>query len=441
MASVSFLMVYVIGYKRARVDTFLESVSDPLLASYQVKQSILAIGSGGLFGRGLGRGSAKLFYLPAPHTDFIFATLAEEGGFIVALLVLILIAISSLARHQHRDSFARPARILSRSRHHDVDVLPSATNLMVATAMIPATGLPLPFLSYGGSSMVFTSIGDRHPAEYQPLFGGDSTAVQVEGRMRRIMFAGGGTGGHLFPAFAIAEEFKRRLPDECDIRFFVTGRDFEMKLIGSRGYGMTKINVRGLKRGTLIGNVMFFPILAVGIIQAIAKIITFNPDLVVGTGGYLSFPAVLGAKLTNRTAFIQEQNSFAGVATLKLARFADLIFIAYHESLRNIEFREKCILSGNPVNPRIGEGRPGRGNRQFQTRSKQEDAADSGRQSGRGVNQCQDSPVVAGTEGISNLQIFWQCRQPSRNRQLPRLRQSGCRDAIHSGHACRLCRR
>ena len=93
MGSVAFLMVYVIGYKRARVDTFLESVSDPLLASYQVKQSILAIGSGGLFGKGLGRGSAKLFYLPAPHTDFIFATLAEEGGFVIATVVLILIGI------------------------------------------------------------------------------------------------------------------------------------------------------------------------------------------------------------------------------------------------------------------------------------------------------------------------------------------------------------
>lgn len=156
MASVAFLMVYVIGYKRARVDTFLESVSDPLLASYQVKQSILAIGSGGLFGKGLGHGSAKLFYLPAPHTDFIFATLAEEGGFIVATVVLILLGILvwrgvKIAIHSpDLQGFYLALGITL------VVFCQAMTNLMVATAMIPATGLPLPFLSYGGSSMLIT---------------------------------------------------------------------------------------------------------------------------------------------------------------------------------------------------------------------------------------------------------------------------------------------
>lgn len=158
MAAVAFIMVYVIGYKRARVDTYLDSVSDPLLASYQVKQSILAIGSGGLFGKGLGRGSAKLFYLPAPHTDFIFATLAEEGGFIVATVVLILFGILvwrgiRIAIHSaDLTGFYLALGITL------VIFCQAATNLLVATAMIPATGLPLPFLSYGGSSMLFSCI-------------------------------------------------------------------------------------------------------------------------------------------------------------------------------------------------------------------------------------------------------------------------------------------
>ncbi len=172
--------------------------------------------------------------------------------------------------------------------------------------------------------------------------------------MKKIMFAGGGTGGHLFPAFALAEEFKRRLPNDCEIRFFVTGRDIEMKLITSRGYGTSRIHVRGLRRGTLVGNTMFFPILFFGMMEAVAKVISYDPVFVVGTGGYLSFPAVFAAKFTNRPAFIQEQNSYAGIATQKLARFADLIFIAYKESLRNIKFHNKCILSGNPVNPKLG---------------------------------------------------------------------------------------
>jgi cell division protein FtsW len=159
MGSVAFLMVFVIGYKRARVDTFLASVSDPLLASYQIRQSILAIGSGGFLGRGLGHGSAKLFYLPAPHTDFIFATLAEEGGFLLALFVLILVAL--LVWRGIRTAIYS-SDLLGFYLALGITMLifaQTATNLLVATAMIPATGLPLPFLSYGGSSMVFTSIG------------------------------------------------------------------------------------------------------------------------------------------------------------------------------------------------------------------------------------------------------------------------------------------
>jgi cell division protein FtsW len=159
IGAIACFMVFVIGYKRARVDTFLESISDPLLASYQVKQSILAIGSGGLLGRGLGHGSAKLFYLPAPHTDFIFSTLAEEGGFLLALFVLVLIAL--LVWRGIRTAIYS-SDLLGFYLALGITMLifvQTATNLLVATAMIPATGLPLPFLSYGGSSMVFTSIG------------------------------------------------------------------------------------------------------------------------------------------------------------------------------------------------------------------------------------------------------------------------------------------
>jgi cell division protein FtsW len=159
IGSAAFFMVFVLGYKRARIDTFLASVSDPLLASYQIKQSVLAIGSGGFLGRGLGHGSAKLFYLPAPHTDFIFATLAEEGGFLLAFAVLVLIAL--LVWRGIRTAIYSPD-LLGFYLALGVTMLifaQTATNLLVATAMIPATGLPLPFLSYGGSSMVFTSIG------------------------------------------------------------------------------------------------------------------------------------------------------------------------------------------------------------------------------------------------------------------------------------------
>ncbi len=223
------------------------------------------------------------------------------------------------------------------------------------------------------------------------------------------MFAGGGTGGHLFPAFAIAQEFQRRLGSECEVRFFVTGRELEVKLIGSRGYAMSKINVRGLQRGSILGNLMFLPVLAVGVVQAIAKIIKFNPDLVVGTGGYLSFPAVLGAKITNRSAFIQEQNSFAGVATLKLARFADLIFLAYDQAAARIGFREKCILSGNPVNTRIGEIDREEAIANFNLDLNKKTVLVLGGSQGAASINAKITQSLSELARVQNLQLFWQC--------------------------------
>jgi UDP-N-acetylglucosamine--N-acetylmuramyl-(pentapeptide) pyrophosphoryl-undecaprenol N-acetylglucosamine transferase len=101
-------------------------------------------------------------------------------------------------------------------------------------------------------------------------------------------------------------------------------------------------------------NLLFPILLTYGLLEAVTHIIRFDPDFVIGTGGYLAFPAVLAARLTSRPAFIQEQNSHAGIASRKSARFADLIFIAYEETAGQLRWLEKCILSGNPVRPDLG---------------------------------------------------------------------------------------
>ncbi len=224
----------------------------------------------------------------------------------------------------------------------------------------------------------------------------------------RVMFAGGGTGGHLFPAFAIAEELKRRSGGESRIRFFVTGRELEKRLIASRGFEMTKIHVKGLKRGTTAGNLMFFPILAIGIVEAVLKVIKFNPDFVVGTGGYLSFPAVLAAKITSRPAFIQEQNSHVGIASRKLAPYADLIFIAYEEAAKQVRWTEKCILSGNPVNPRIGNYDQDEAIKEFRLDpDKQTLLIFGGSQGAASINR-KIADSLDQFKQIKNLQMIWQ---------------------------------
>jgi cell division protein FtsW len=153
--------VFGLGYKKARVMDYLASVSDPLAGSYHVKQAALTLGSGGLFGTGLGDGSQKLFFLPYPHTDFIFATIGEEIGFIGLMLVLGLLlfilwrGLKIASRQPDRFGFLLAAG-MTWSLFVNI-----AINVGVVTALLPVTGLALPFLSYGGSSLLMScaSIG------------------------------------------------------------------------------------------------------------------------------------------------------------------------------------------------------------------------------------------------------------------------------------------
>lgn len=154
----AWLVVFVIGYKKSRVDSFLQSAADPLQGVYQVKQAALALGSGQLFGSGLGDGLQKLFYLPYPHTDFIFASSGEEIGFvgltfIIGLLVFLLFRGCKIAAGQpDRFGFLLAAG-LTWSLFISI-----AINLAMVTSLVPVMGIALPFFSYGGSSLLVSSI-------------------------------------------------------------------------------------------------------------------------------------------------------------------------------------------------------------------------------------------------------------------------------------------
>ncbi|MBI4127863.1 MAG: rod shape-determining protein RodA [Parcubacteria group bacterium] len=146
-------------YQKERILTFLDPSRDPYGASYNVLQSISAVGSGGLFGKGLGRGpQSQLNFLPARHTDFIFAVIAEELGFLGAATVLFLfsllfVRILLVARHA-RDSLGwyLTMGVLALIATHTI------VNIGMNVGLFPVTGIPLPFISYGGSSLVSTLI-------------------------------------------------------------------------------------------------------------------------------------------------------------------------------------------------------------------------------------------------------------------------------------------
>lgn len=146
-------------YQQRRVTTFLDPESDPLGAGYHITQSKIAIGSGGLSGKGFNQGSqSHLQYLPEPHTDFVFATMAEEWGLLGGLFVLVIFTL--ILRWGWRvaiDAQDRFARLLAAGMVATIFFY-IAINLMMVMGLAPVVGIPLPWMSHGGSSMLTNMI-------------------------------------------------------------------------------------------------------------------------------------------------------------------------------------------------------------------------------------------------------------------------------------------
>ncbi|MBI4115281.1 MAG: putative lipid II flippase FtsW [Candidatus Omnitrophica bacterium] len=154
-----YFLVVRIPYRLSRVTAYLNPWSDPQGSGFQIIQSLLAFGLGGIKGVGLGESTQKLFYLPQSYNDFIFSIIAEELGIlgtfsVILLYFVILLAglkIASRARGSFEKLFVISLVLLI--------VLQAIINMFVATGLIPTKGLPLPFVSYGGSSLVFNLLG------------------------------------------------------------------------------------------------------------------------------------------------------------------------------------------------------------------------------------------------------------------------------------------
>ena len=151
-----FLLIFHVGYRYKRMLAFLHPDADPLGTGFQILQSYIAVGTGGITGLGLMEGKEKLFFLPEPQTDFIFAVISEELGFIGAVLVLILFGIilwrGLRAAARCSDDFGRLLAI-----GLTVMVVGQAlVNISVVIGLLPTKGIPLPLVSYGGSSLIMT---------------------------------------------------------------------------------------------------------------------------------------------------------------------------------------------------------------------------------------------------------------------------------------------
>ncbi|MBI4165120.1 MAG: putative lipid II flippase FtsW [Acidobacteria bacterium] len=149
-----YVAIFFVGYRQRRILAFLDPYADPLGKGFQIIQSFIAVGAGGIDGVGLMDGKQKLFFLPEPHTDFIFAVIGEELGFVGGLFVLALFALilwrGLRASARSTDEFGRLLAV-----GLTVMIVGQAlVNISVVLGLMPTKGIPLPLISYGGSSLM-----------------------------------------------------------------------------------------------------------------------------------------------------------------------------------------------------------------------------------------------------------------------------------------------
>ncbi|MCK4560176.1 MAG: putative lipid II flippase FtsW [Calditrichia bacterium] len=150
----AFLKILSSEYQILRINSWLDNLSNPLGSGYQIKQSLIGLGKGGILGSGVGTSKQKFFFLPDSHTDFVFSILGEEIGFIGTSVVLILFMIilwRGISISKYAPSTFAQFLAVGLTMHL---VLYGFINVAVVTMLLPTTGLPMPFISYGGSSLI-----------------------------------------------------------------------------------------------------------------------------------------------------------------------------------------------------------------------------------------------------------------------------------------------
>jgi len=180
----------------------------------------------------------------------------------------------------------------------------------------------------------------------------------------RVLIAGGGTGGHVFPGIAVAEELRRQRP-KLEVVFVGNRRGLEAQVVPEAGFPIRYIASSGFDRrrwwlwpGAALAN-------GVGLLQAIALVIAERPQVVLGTGGYVSAPVSMAAKLLGRPLLLQEQNSIPGLANRLLARVADEVHLSFLEARSWFPRRDRLKITGNPVRAQVLSGDREAGLREF----------------------------------------------------------------------------
>lgn len=220
----------------------------------------------------------------------------------------------------------------------------------------------------------------------------------------RLVLSGGGTGGHIYPALAIAAGVKKIIPD-AEILYVGTEKGLEKDIVKKAGYPFCAIDISGIDRSSMLKasrSLIKFP---KSFFQAFNIIKEFKPDVVLGTGGYVSFPVVLAGTFFNCKTMIHEQNVYPGLANRNLASRVDHIFLTFEESKKFLKGKHVKV-TGLPVRQEIIEVRKDMALRNLQMEDKFTLVAFGGSRGAMSINNAM-LDVVEKYKNDENIQIIW----------------------------------
>lgn len=172
--------------------------------------------------------------------------------------------------------------------------------------------------------------------------------MTIKNNKYRFLFAGGGTGGHLYPAIAVAQQIIKMIP-EAEVLFVGTSDKIESRVVPKLGYKFKTIWISGFYRKLNVKNLLFPVKLIVSMLQSLWINIKFKPRVAIGSGAYVSGPAIWGASVMGAKILLLEQNSYPGISNRLLERKAEEIHITFKESEKYFREKGKLKLSGNPI--------------------------------------------------------------------------------------------
>jgi len=172
--------------------------------------------------------------------------------------------------------------------------------------------------------------------------------LAVENYKYRFLFSGGGTGGHLFPAVAVAEKLREMEPN-CEILFVGTPDKIESKVIPQLGYNYKSIPVTGFARNNGVKNILFPFKLLVSVFKSLAIAFKYKPLAAIGAGAYVTGPILWACSVMGAKIILLEQNSFPGVTNRMLEKKASSVHLAFEDSKKYFRFPQKLKFTGNPV--------------------------------------------------------------------------------------------